>query len=382
MGSKTKIAFVLTWMSIGGQERALLEMLKHIDFNKIDVTLYLYDRGGGFENQVPSEVHLKTIPRVQFSSFFSHPICVVKRYVIGGLAIALGKCFHKNARNYKYFSNAFLPIKEKFDYVILYDSFFLTKIPFVLTKFKESKKVFWLHGEVKNHFINSDIIRHLYEFDKIFAVSSVVAKQLVDVRPELKDKTEVFYNYMDVKSIKEKSYNGESFQDHYNGQRILTVGRISAEKGQDLAVLACKKLIDAGYNIRWYACGAGDIFENIKQLIIDNNLENDFILMGAKENPYPYMKDCDLYVQPSKSESWGLSVQEALILGKPVIVTNVGGLHEVVEYGKNGYIVDKSVDAIYEKVKWCLDNPQQVQKLCENIKNIEFKQEDINRLFF
>ena len=96
--------------------------------------------------------------------------------------------------------------------------------------------------------------------------------------------------------------------------------------------------------------------------------------MGAKENPYPYMKDCDLYVQPSKSESWGLSVQEALILGKPVIVTNVGGLHEVVEYGKNGYIVDKSVDAIYEKVKWCLDNPQQVQKLCENIKNIEFKQ--------
>lgn len=325
--------------------------------------MFLYSRVGSFESSIPKEVRIKSIRRIKPLSYINNRI------------------LHNNPKHLKLILSEFLPVKEKFDYVFLYDSFYLKLVPYTIKKIKYGKKVFWLHGEAK-YVKNSGMVEHLKEFDKIFAVSSVVAKQLVDVRPELKDKTEVFYNFMDEKGIKEKSQKGASFEDNFDGQRILTVGRVTPEKGQDLAVLACKKLIDAGYNIRWYACGAGNNFENIKQLIIDNNLENDFILMGAKENPYPYMKDCDLYVQPSYTEGCCISTSEALILGKPVILTDVGGARDIFTDGKNGYIVDKSVDAIYEKVKWCLDNPDKVQKLCEDIKNADFKQEDINRLFF
>ncbi|WP_346868668.1 glycosyltransferase [Clostridium sp. UBA5119] len=138
----------------------------------------------------------------------------------------------------------------------------------------------------------------------------------------------------------------------------MTVGRLSKEKGQDLAIRVLYKLKKQGYKVKWYCIGEGKDRDEYEKLIENLNLRDDFILLGETLNPYPYIKTSDIYVQPSRHEGYCITIAEAKCLNKPIVTTNFIVANEQIEDGQNGLIVECNVDKICDKIKFLIDNPQ------------------------
>lgn len=163
---------------------------------------------------------------------------------------------------------------------------------------------------------------------------------------------------------------GESFTDGFNGIRILTVGRISQEKNQGMTIPILARLKSDGYNIRWYCIGDGSNYKNeCEHLIKFYNLEDSYIILGTKTNPYPYMKDCDLYVQPSLHEGYCITLAEAKCFDNPIIATNFTGAREQLIETGCGLVSEIDENDLYMKIKEILDNEKLREEIKSNLRN-------------
>ena len=181
-------------------------------------------------------------------------------------------------------------------------------------------------------------------------VSDSTREILNEVFPEYKDKIEVIYDISDPNLIIKMSLLGEGYDDNFDGLRILTVGRLANQKGYDIALDACKILKEKGINFRWYSLGIGPLKEEIEKYIADNKLEDYFKLLGVKSNPYPYIRNCDIYVQTSKFEGFGLAIAEARMLNKPVVTTRFDAVYNQMVDRKNGLVVDMDAKGISDGI--------------------------------
>jgi glycosyltransferase involved in cell wall biosynthesis len=192
------------------------------------------------------------------------------------------------------------------------------------------------------------IYRH---YQKIFVVS-VAAKQIFDnVFPQFKNKTEVRYNIVPKEQIRQLADEGNTFPDDFHGKRILTVGRISKEKGQRMALGALKILINKGYDVRWYFVGDGFDLEFYRQFAVESGLADYSIFLGLQTNPYGYMRDCDIYVQPSLHEGFCITLAEALCFNHPIVCTQFTGAVEQLKDRNSSIVVDISPEALAEGVE-------------------------------
>ena len=212
------------------------------------------------------------------------------------------------------------------------------------------------------------------KFDFIVAVSEDCKKSFLIKYPELNKKIIVIENITSPNFVriqaKEKIDDFPRNKDDFN---ILSVGRYCEAKGFDNAIKALKILHDKGYkDIKWYIVGYGSDEELLKKLIIDNNLEESFILLGKKINPYPYMKACDLYIQPSRYEGKAVTVTEAQILGKPVMLTNYATAKSQVKDGYDGFITKQSIEGIVKGIKILCKNDKLRKKLQNNCENTDY----------
>ena len=236
---------------------------------------------------------------------------------------------------------------------------------FVLNKIKANKKVQWIHFDItKIGFIKKLAEKNYKKFDRIFVVSEEGREKLINLLPALNNKVEAFFNIISCNLIENMSKNENGFNDSFNGVRILTVGRLSKEKGQDLTINALARLKDDGYKIKWYCIGDGHEKDNYKQIIKNLNLENDYILLGSKLNPYPFMKQCDIYVQPSRHEGYCITLGEARCFDNPIVTTNFTGAKEQIKNEETGLVCEISENGIYKSLKRLLDD----KDLYNNIK--------------
>lgn len=160
------------------------------------------------------------------------------------------------------------------------------------------------------------------------------------------------------------------------------VVQLAEEKGYDIAIKVCRYLITDGYNIRWYVLGEGSERRKSEQLISDNGLHEKFILLGNENNPYGFLESCDLFMQTSRHEGFGLAINEARVLYKPIISTDVVGAKAQIEDGITGWIVSQNLEKIVERVEWCLDNPEQCKKITDNLRKMKIQcDESIEKLF-
>ena len=162
---------------------------------------------------------------------------------------------------------------------------------------------------------------------------------------------------------------GPGFEDDFNGVRILTVGRLSKEKGQDLTIPVLARLKEDGYNVRWYCIGDGNAREEYEKLIKDYNVENDYILLGATPNPYPFMKQCNIYVQPSRHEGYCITLAEARCFDNPIVSTNFTGASEQITHDQTGLIVNFDEQQMYNAIKQLLDDQKLRNRFRKNLKN-------------
>ena len=175
----------------------------------------------------------------------------------------------------------------------------------------------------------------------------------------------MFHNILDVQRILRLSREPGGFPGDDDGWKILTVGRLTVQKALEVSVDAMKLLKDAGVKARWYVLGEGDQRPFLENRIRQLGLERDFLLMGAVDNPYPWFAQADLYVHCSRFEGKSIAIQEALLLGCPVVVSDCSGNREQVEDGVSGRLCQFSAQAIADIIRELLARPEQRKELAQ-----------------
>ena len=358
-----KILFMISSMNIGGVEKSLLSLLSAIPKDKYEITILTLDKKGGFLEYIPNNVKLieaewfKYIKQIIMDS----PKNIIKMYIknyeflkIPSFIYSYFKSKKTNDRYiyYKHVLKSIPECKEKYDVAIAYAGPTEIIDAYISHKVKAEKKIAWVHFDISKHKINKKLYNNLYErFDKIFAVSNECKKKLDEIIPTVRNKSQVLFNIISEDLINEMSKCYVDFDDNYKGVKIITVGRLSKEKGQDLAIKALAELKKDRYDVKWYCIGEGNSRREFEQLIKEYNLENDFLLLGATSNPYPYIKSADIYVQTSRHEGYCLTLAEAKALNKPIVTTNFIGAYEQIKDNENGIIVNCNENDLADAIK-------------------------------
>lgn len=352
-------------MDVGGVERSLINLLENFDYDNYEVDLMLYRHQGDFMKLLPNK-HKLLQEIDEYSTFRKSISQVFKEKKFGiGIARILAKCnaniigklkdtteagYYQMQLMWKY-CIPFLPRFDKeYDVAISY----LWPHYFIAEKVRAKKKIAWIHTDYST--IDNDIKSDMKMWDKfnyIVAVSHHCKEAFLNKYPKLINKTIVIENITSPLFIKRMSNEAINDIEIYEKSfKLLTVARLSYAKGIDNSVRALKILHDRGMmDIKWFVIGYGGDEIMIRRLVSQYNLQSSFILLGKKVNPYPYIKMCDLYVQPSRYEGKAVTVTEAQILGKPVVITNYPTAKSQVKDGIDGIITELSVEGIASGVE-------------------------------
>lgn len=375
-----KILFMLINMNVGGTEKALLNMLREIPKHKYDITILMLEKRGGFLDCIPGNVHVEYLQGYNnIKDLLNNPPqFIALRYFREGKIVKafnmillhlISKVMHDRSIIYKYLSKDLSLIDKKYDVAVAYAGPMEFITYFVLDKIIAKTKIQWVHFDVTKIGFSKGFARKKFKkFDKIFVVSNEGKNKLINQLPDLYDKTDAFSNVISQELVVKMADEGTGFTDNFNGTRILTVGRLSKEKGQDLTIPVLAKLRAHGYNVRWYCIGDGVAMGQYEQLIKKYGVENDYLLLGADPNPYPFMKQCDIYVQPSRHEGYCITLSEAKCFENPIITTNFTGAGEQIVNNQTGIVIDFGEQQLYTAIKRLLDNEILRNTIKKNLK--------------
>ncbi|MDZ5254374.1 glycosyltransferase [Clostridium sp. LIBA-8841] len=359
---KKKILFVIDSLHCAGAEKSLITLLSLIDYSVYEIDLQLFGYGGSLEELIPKKV--KLLKPLQYTEFANLSIKESILYSIRKMNFKMLNSrikFSKEIRKEKYSnaqkarlfwqcaSNAIEINEKEYDIAISYAQGIPTF--YVSDKIKARKKYAWVNVSYRLDQVEKTFQKKYYDrYNKIIAVSHSTKDILLETFPEYHSKIEIIYDINDPNFIFKMANIGKSYEDEFNGIKILTIGRLAMQKGYDIALDTCKKLKEKDVNFRWYALGVGPLKEEIEKYIKENDLENNFKLLGVKPNPYPYIKDCDIYVQTSKFEGFGLAIAEARMLNKPIVTTRFDAVFNQMIHEKNGLVVDMNSQGVYEGI--------------------------------
>lgn len=368
-----KIAIVTEEMIMGGVGKALIEMLESIPKDEYDITVLVREHGGELEYEIPKWIKVKGI--------FDNGISIKQNIYKYALRLNFIKSiklfihlllsyFAKNTyESYHNISKALPVVEEEYDLAISYHVHYTFPLIYVINNIKAKKKIAWIHSDNKQYSHLIKLYKKYYDkYDHMFGVSRAIVEEFTEIYPQYKDKVSVFYNIINDNKIKTLSNLESGFVDEYKGTRIVTVGRLSYEKGFDLVINIVQKLVKDGYDIKWYCIGDGDQRQLLEEQIKEYNLKENLVLLGNKSNPYIYMKECDIYVQPSRHEGYCITLAEARALNLPIVTTDFSGAKEQISDGENGLIVKCSEDEIYHAVKRLIDNNKLTHKFIKKLK--------------
>lgn len=392
---KKKILFVIPSLDVGGGEKSLLNLLQVIDYKRYDVDLILLKKTGLFMRLIPKEVNLLDLNK-DYQIFQDNLIKSVIQFIRNrNFTLALNRCVftiknrlikNKNKGEQKSWRNkakSIIPLSTEYDIAIGYME--KTSIYFVVDKVKAKKKMGWIHTNYKNSNMDKSIDNiYFKQLNNIITISEECSNSLKKIFPKYKNKIDIIYNIISPKLIKELSLDSKEVKTIYKDDiiNILTVARLSYEKGVDNAIKACKELLERGININWYIIGDGPERKNIQIEIMRNKLEEKFVLLGIKTNPYPYIQECDIYVQPSRYEGKSISIDEAKILHKPIIVTNFDTVKEQIENNTNGLICEMNYIDIANKVESIIKNSDLKNNIINSLKKEDLGTEyEIEKLY-
>ncbi|OKL36563.1 glycosyltransferase [Domibacillus mangrovi] len=377
---KKKIVFMVINMNVGGTEKALLNMIAEIPKDHYEITILMLEEYGGFLSSIPEDVHIEYVkgykdikdrlnkPLQKTAAELLKKGRIIK--VIHTLSLhAVTKATSDRSAWFKHLLKDMPDLKNEYDVAIAYAGPMDFISYFVAKKIKAKKKIQWIHFDITKIGFNKNFANKTYStFDKIFVVSKDGKNKVMSMLPTLKEKTEAFPNIMPKELVLKMADQGEGFKDEFKGIRILTVGRLSKEKGQDLVIPVLASLKENGYDVRWYCIGEGNARKEYEERIKEYGVEKEFILLGADPNPYPYMKQCDIYVQPSRHEGYCITLAEARCFDNPIVCTDFTGASEQILTGQNGLIVQFDESQMYQVIQKLLDDEKMRNKIKANLR--------------
>ena len=327
-----KIVFGITSMNIGGAEKTLVDLLNNIK-DSYDITLFTIYSNGVLLNNLNKDIKVISLINNKYEDLN----IIIKKLL--GISF-----FFKPYLIYVY--NKY--IKNKFDIEV---AFLEGPITNLFSIKSNSKKIAWVHTDLSKHYKN-DIWKYkdyYNNYDKIVFVSNESKKGFESVINNNVTK-EVIHNYIDELQVKEKSKEFIPKEIDKKEISFLSVSRLVEAKAIDRLILVSKKLIEEGYNHKVYIIGEGPERIDLELLIDSLNMKDNFILLGEKTNPYPYMKSCNYFVIPSIYEGYSIVAKEAMILNKRILSTDTGAKEALLKYD-NKVMVDNTLEGLYEGMK-------------------------------
>lgn len=378
-------------LQAGGAEKCLVNLLNEFDYNNYDVDLLLLNKTGIFLKLLPQQVKIITL-QDDFAIFSKNILSSFLSFLFKGkfgLAYSRIAFTYKNRTiknsgfaeqySWKDLKKAIPTIDNKYDVAIG----FLEKTSIYLTvdKVVAKQKIGFVNNDYKMLNLDSKFDEPYFsKLDYLFTVSESCEDVLKNSFPSLTSKIKMMYNILSEKAIQNLANERNDNLD--KGINLVTLGRLSHQKGFDIAIKSCAILKQKGIDFKWYILGEGEDRKALEQLIIENDVVANFILLGIKENPYPYINNATIYVQPSRFEGKSLAIDEAKILHKPILVSNFPSAKDQITSHENGIIVPLNAESIAAGIENLIQDSELRAKLISNLKRHHYGTEsEINKLY-
>ena len=393
INNKPRILILIHYLEIGGAEISLIGLLNAIDKAKYDVDLFVYSHQGELMQLIPDGVNL--LPEIPKYSTLERPMKEVLRegYVDIVTARLLAKIRHRiyrrthkingeDASIFQYVANCTTPLLPKindteYDLAIS----FLMPHNICLKKVKAKKRIAWIHTDYSIVNVNEKLEHSIWsQYDYISSISTDTTKTFLSTFTGLESKIIEIENILSPSFVRARSNIGQCIEIQNTSStspitNILTIGRFCNQKNFDNLPFICKHLVEMGVDVRWYIIGFGGQEQLIREKIAEAGMEKRVIILGKRSNPYPYIKACDIYVQPSRYEGKSVTVREAQMLYKPVVVTNYPTASSQIENGVDGVIVPMDNRACAEGIKALIDNKELQARIVEHLRTHDYGNE-------
>ena len=357
-----RIAFFVQHLLCGGVEKTLLTLTQRLANDGHNVTIYVIRRSGGFVSSVPNGVTLSEIPLPSDISRFL-PVGGTKmavrddlshhRYLMA-IRHLIAHTFGKSRFAELNVDFSRIPhLSEEYDIAVNYHLHSPFLVRYLSEKVTAKRKYSWIHNDFSTTGYDIAALReYLTCCNGFFGVAERIADEFRQQLPEFASITHVAHNLIPADDIlrQAEEFVPTEFDSSSNKLNILTVGRIEEQKGYDLAIEVCRRLAADSLNIKWFVIGDGSLRQRYESLVKKLHLQEYFIFLGTQLNPYPYFKNCDLYVQTSRHEGYVTTVTEAKLFARPIVCTDVSGAREQLTDKQNGEIAQINVDDIYNRV--------------------------------
>ncbi len=371
-----KILFVIDSLNSGGAEKSLVSLLTLFDYKNYEVDLLMFSQKGLYLSLLPKEVNVLEVPMFMIKQSSGVRNLIKNKnfqelYRRLGASISLRNPYYKKKMhgaqiNWKWTAKGISKLDKKYDVAIAYSQGMPTY--FVAEKVIANKKLCWVNTDYRVASYNKEFdLKYYSKFDNIIAVSDSCKGVLSEELASMKSKIRVVYDIISPNLVKSMAHENGGFTDKYEGLKILTIGRLVHLKGYDMAIQACHKLKQEGIEFKWYAIGEGDLKTKLENMLKENGLEDHFIFLGTHSNPYTFLQQSDIYVQPSRFEGYGLAIAEARILQKPVVATNFTVVHNQIRDRENGLIVNMDSEDLYRGIKEIIEDKNLRQRIFLNL---------------
>ena len=381
-----KILFVINTLGYGGAERAMLDLFDVLGPEKYEISLYVLTGQGELIHELPEHVQLLNENYEDVSVLTKEGRMLLMKQVLKlgigkGLFLRRASYLLKNFWNmrkdgqimpdklcWRLLSDGAPMPEQEYDLAVAYLEGGATY--YVADHVKAKKKAAFVHIDYGKAGYSRDLDQNCYnKIDQIFTVSDEVKEHFLEVYPEYETKVSVFHNLVNQERIRRMADQGNGFEDDFTGYRILTIGRLTRQKRYDIAIQAMALLKEkCSVPVRWYVLGEGDLRGSLEEQIKSAGLENAFILLGVKKNPFPYYKDCDFYVHSTGFEGKSIAIQEAQTLGKPILATDCSGNREQIINGIDGWLCQLTPEAVSEQLLWMFRHPEECRNCGEAAK--------------
>lgn len=374
-----KVLFILQEYTQGGITKCLENMLGFIKQTDLDIYVYsLYEDGGDYYKRVFSD---RIVAKSKLY-YYLHDNKYTRK-----LMGAYNKMTHRFNFGFLYRHEAtYLQNKYHFDVVVAYHEGMTVEFA---SYFSDAKKVTWFHCDPKilGRSMLEDYSQYYNQMNIVVGVSNVVKTSFLELMPHFKGEVQVIHNLLDTDMIKDKSKEHISDFPKHKGVafNIISIGRSTKVKQFEKIPEIMHRIIEQGtHHVYWYIIASGnECNQEIVQAIEDNGMKNHVILLGEKDNPYPYIKHSDLLVSTSYSEAYPTVINEAQVLGVPVMANNYPSAEEIIFQGCG--IVCPLDDMAISIIKMAKDSDEYYSKMKKQVSEFHYENDEIlqkiNQLF-
>lgn len=386
MSQKKQVLFINYSLHSGGIEKSLVTLLSLFDFTRYDVDLQLFANEGLFLDRVPPQVNLLpplfpaeyklNIRKALFALVKSgHPLAAVCRLLVTFAGKTPGGMGDRLARMWKIEKHFVHPACKEYDAVVAFMEG--QPIYYAVTKVQAKRKIGFIHGDYNAMGLSQDFDRpYVKQLDALCTVSEGCKMALEDNFPEFREKFHVVYNILSTQFLRKMAEAPVDFGDRYSGSRVLSIARLSVQKGLDLALPAVASLREKGLEFRWYIIGVGPEEAALQEQARSLGIEQDVCFLGEQANPYPFLRACDVYLQPSRFEGKSIAVDEAMVLCKPILLTDFSTAADQVTSGENGLIVPMTPEGIAEGLEKLLTDGELRQRFHDALEAEDYTNEN------